>query len=405
MIFWKDYINNQFVDYQQLVNVINNIDSFPLYIKEKKSFDFFVNLLVGIINDEHLVVLDADLSSEEEERLLGFASYSEKRINLIKISSVDMLIEYCLKSTSNITIFTSGTTGRPKAVKQPVKNFLRSVKIGDKFSSNVWAFAYNPAHMAGLQVFFQGFLNLNVFNFVFGAPRTNIFRAIEENSITNISATPTFYRGLIPTEQVFKSVKKLTMGGEQFDDSIARALQKNFPNASWRNIYASTEAGALFISKGNAFIVPEDMNQLIKIKDGSLYIHQTLLGIGDYDLIDNWYATGDLVETLETKPLTFKIIGRQSELINVGGYKVNPHEVEESLMQFPGIKRAKVYGKKNLLLGNVVVAEIETYTEKITEIELKSFLSKNLQEFKIPSLIKQVESISVTKTGKLKRSS
>lgn len=89
-------------------------------------------------------------------------------------------------------------------------------------------------------------------------------------------------------------------------------------------------------------------------------------------------------------------------MVNVGGYKVNPYEVEQALEQHPLIKQAYIYGKANPVLGNILMADIVA-VEPVSERELREFLSPLLQPFKIPRIINFVDSISLTRSGKLKR--
>lgn len=128
------------------------------------------------------------------------------------------VIEALVHSTSEITMFTSGTTGQPKKVVHSIQTLTRSVRRGEKYNNQIWAYAYNPTHMAGLQVFFQAFENLNTLINVFNRTRSEIFNLIKKHSITHISATPTFYRLLLPYERAYSSVIRLTLGGERVMD-------------------------------------------------------------------------------------------------------------------------------------------------------------------------------------------
>ena len=76
-------------------------------------------------------------------------------------------------------MFTSGTTGQPKKVVHSIQTLTRSVRRGEKYNNQIWAYAYNPTHMAGLQVFFQAFENLNTLINVFNRTRSEIFNLIK----------------------------------------------------------------------------------------------------------------------------------------------------------------------------------------------------------------------------------
>ena len=117
----------------------------------------------------------------------------------------------------------------------------------------------------------------------------------------------------------------------------------------------------------------------------------------------DWYATGDLIEVTGHSPFTFHFISRKNELINVGGYKVNPIEVEEIIRLCPGVLDVSVYAKKNAILGNIVCCEIVRNSEDMTELFLREFLRDKLQEFKIPRFVKFVANLQTTRTGKISR--
>ena len=115
---------------------------------------------------------------------------------------MDEIVSAIQTSKSEITIFTSGTTGQPKKVLHNIMTLTRSVRTGDKYKNQVWAYAYNPTHMAGLQVFFQAFENQNTLINVFNQSREYVYQQIKAMNITHMSATPTFYRLLLPFEDV-----------------------------------------------------------------------------------------------------------------------------------------------------------------------------------------------------------
>ncbi len=257
--------------------------------------------------------------------------------------------------------------------------------------------------MAGVQVFFQALLNGNALIRLFGLNSGDIYAEIEKNNITNISATPTFYRLLFPCNRTFKSVKRITSGGEKFDKYLTQQIQTFFPNAKITNVYASTEAGSLFASSNDIFTVKLEYLKLVKIKDNELLIHNSLMGNNEFQKDNEWYHTGDLIEIISESPLTFRFSSRKNEMINVGGYKVNPQEVEEAILMIEGIKNAYVYAKKNSILGNIVCCEVVSENKDIKDAFIRKHLQENIQEFKIPRIIKFVDSISTTRTGKLKR--
>ena len=286
-----------------------------------------------------------------------------------------------------------------------ISSLTRNVRIGKQYAGQIWAFAYNPTHMAGLQVFFQAFENQNTLVNVFGKTRSVIYHQIEEKKITHISATPTFYRLLLPVEKSCNSVIRVTLGGEKSDQHLYKAIGKIFPKAKINNIYASTEAGALFAAQGDCFQIPLAIRDKFKVVEDELLIHKSLLGSSEsFSFTDDFYHSGDLIEWVDWDKGLFRFKSRKNELINVGGYKVNPTEVENAIMSIEGVRQALVYGKANSILGNVLCSDVQLEEDvNLTELDIKKALSSQLQDFKIPRRIKFVEALSLTRTGKLKR--
>ena len=303
-----------------------------------------------------------------------------------------------------VTIYTSGTTGVPKQVSHSFKSITRAAKISVEREEDIWLFAYNAIHMAGLQVFFQAFLNQNTLINAFGYQKEEILQILKQYGVTHISATPTFYKMLLPCTKNYETVKQVTFGGEKFSAPVLKLLYLIFPSAKFTNVYASSEAGSVFSSNGEYFSLKPEMNHKVKIADKELLLHKSLLGSKhEAEITGEWYHTGDIVEIITNNPFVFKFAHRKTEMINVGGSKVNPSEVEEALVTMEGITDAKVYGRPNSLMGNILCADILRNDSNLDEKSVKAFLKGKLLEFQVPRIIKFVENLETTHTGKKKR--
>ena len=391
--------------YDGLLKSLNEGNVYYPYYKTTDVYSYFVNLIKALAASRPLVLLDSDINPSEIDGLDESSVNVAESIIATSFLNMDEVIAAVQRSKSEITIFTSGTTGQPKKVVHSVQTLTRSVRIGDKYKGQIWAYAYNPTHMAGLQVFFQAFENQNTLVNVFNQSRGYVYQQIREKSITHISATPTFYRLLLPFEQAYESVIRVTLGGEKSDLHLYDSIKKIFPNAKINNVYASTEAGSLFAAKGDCFQIPESIKGKFKVVDDELLIHKSLLGSSDsFKFTDDYYHSGDLIEWVDEAKSLFRFKSRKNELINVGGYKVNPGEVEVTIMDIEGVKQAMVYGKANSILGNVLCADVvlEPGVE-LKEGYIKKVLGSQLQNFKVPRRIKFVEEILLTRTGKMRR--
>jgi acyl-coenzyme A synthetase/AMP-(fatty) acid ligase len=405
MTFLTD--NGAIYSYSDLLNAINQSKEYIPMMRTKNLFEYFVNVVKALYASRPLILLDSDINASEIDGVREDDINKTEFIGEFQVTSFAEVVKAIQESQSEITIFTSGTTGQPKKVVHRVSTLTRAVRLGEKYHGQVWGFAYNPTHMAGLQVFFQAFENENTFVNVFNRSRAEVYELIEKYQITHISATPTFYRLLLPYEKPYESVIRVTLGGEKSDQHLYDSINKIFPNARINNVYASTEAGSLFAAKGDAFLIPENIRDKFLIDENSeLLIHKSLLGSSDSFKFDgDYYHSGDLIEWVNQEEGLFKFKSRKNELINVGGYKVNPGEVEEVINSIPGVRQSLVFGKPNSILGNVLVAEVQLEDNvELTELEIRQAIKDQLQDFKIPRKIKFVEEFSLTRTGKLKRS-
>ena len=110
-----------------------------------------------------------------------------------------------------------------------------------------------------------------------------------------------------------------------------------------------------------------------------------------------------LIEYINTHPEFIQPVSRKNEMINVGGYKVNPHELEECIRECQGVIDVYVYAKDSKILGKIVCCDVVRENESITEKMIREQLRQKLQEFKIPRFFKFVEQLNVTRTGKISR--
>jgi len=409
-LFYIDELTKEKMTYNKLISSLKKVKTYNPYCKSESYTNIFVRIVLSMLLGKEIILLDSDFSKEEIKNLTGkntdFKNFDQPITENLENLTLQSLQEHLFlyQDTWKITLFTSGTTGIPKKISHTLSSISRFVKKSERHTNDIWGFAYNPTHMAGLQVFFQALLNGNPIIRLFGMKRENILKNIQQHKVTHISATPTFYRLLLPADHICNSVQRLTSGGEKFDLHTSGLLHHMFPRAKYTNIYASTEAGTLFASKGDIFNIKPGMKNLFKLIDNELYLHRSLMGISEsIQLNGDWYATGDLIKVISENPFTFKFISRKNEMINVGGYKVNPNEVEEAIRTYPDVQDVFIYGKKNRLLGNIICGEVVCRNPEIKETVLRNYLATKLQEYKIPRIITFVDKLQTTRTGKISR--
>jgi acyl-coenzyme A synthetase/AMP-(fatty) acid ligase len=319
-----------------------------------------------------------------------------------KISDPNALRAMVLShSEVEIELESSGTSGPAKMVTQTLANLMRAVVVSPRHGNDVWGLAFNPTHIAGVQVYLQAFANGNTTVNLWGLDPVEAGRRCVEWGVTHLSATPTFFRMLQLSGMLLIGVQSVTLGGEASDGKLVERLRPIFPNARIHNVFATTETGTLLITDGVVFCVPPSMGDLLRVDAGTLRVHQSLLG--RFGMTSEWYDTGDLVEILGSNPLRFRFVGRDHDIINVGGEKVRPAEVQSVLESHPAVGAARVFGKRNSVTGQLLCADVVWRGQVASEPELREHLRRHLPAYKIPRIIRAVERIEMTRTGKAKR--
>ena len=266
---------------------------------------------------------------------------------------------------AGIVLFTSGSTGRPKAALQSIHRFLRKFDRPGK-SFRTLAFLLFD-HVAGLDTLFYTLANGGTVIVTRDRSPPAISRLIDDARVEVLSASPTFLRLLCMAgddgERSLASLKIITYGSEPMDPRTLALLNERFPSCRISQKYGTTETGSPHSAS-------RDNNSLwlklggdgvdVKVVDGELQLRSdsTILGyLNAPSPVDaeGWYSTGDLVE-VDGEWIRFR--GRRSDLINVGGEKVAPSEVERVLLELDFIREAVVSGESNPIMGHVVAASI-----------------------------------------------
>jgi acyl-coenzyme A synthetase/AMP-(fatty) acid ligase len=381
------------ITYNDLINKLNQSAYFYNDYFASNYSDFVANVLLSIVNQQDVILIDyRNFHSKENHSPLA---------NAIEILSLDHLIELIRNSVSQIGIYSSGTEGRPKLIYQSITRLNRSVQIDERYNSSRWAFTYNPSHSAGIQVMLQVIFNkATLFDF-YKCSRAYILSTIDKYQVNYLSGTPTFYRMLQPFDFILNNLDGITFNGEKSTPELISALKNIAPNARIRNVYGSTESGPLMSSEGDVFVVPNRLLDKIKIANNELLIHHSIMS-SSIDSTQEWYSTGDLVEVVETSPLSISFISRKSRVINVGGQNVNPQEIEEVLLNHPDIFEVQVIPRTHPLIENLITAHILKKSIQLTEKDVFDYLKERIAKYKIPRIITFVDEIDIGRTGKKK---
>ena len=242
--------------------------------------------------------------------------------------------------------------------------------------------------------------------------------------MTHILGTPTHWRFALmnPTARAI-SPQYVRLSGEIADQSILDSLRAFYPQARIAHAFASTEAGVAFevgdeLEGFPASLVDGDAGEVVmKVVDGSLRIRSVRTAsrfVGGEAVAlkdaDGFVDTGDIVELRGDR---YYFVGRRGGIINVGGLKVHPEEVEAVINRHPHVRASLVRSRKNPIMGAIVVADVVlreetadvTAADRAAEVkrEILQACRDALAEYKVPAAIRFVPSLDVGTTGKLMR--
>ena len=300
-----------------------------------------------------------------------------------------------------LVLFSSGTSGEPKGAVHDM------VPLLDKFRTRRpgWrtiAFLLFD-HIGGINTIFNTLSNGAALITVEGRTPNAIGAAIEQSKAEVLPASPTFLRMMLLNRVQdrfdMSSLKIINYGTEPMSDSTLEQLRAAFPNARLQQSYGLAEVGILR-SRSKS----DDSNWLTlggesietRVVDGILQVRSPSIMLGYLNAPsplsdDGWFVTGDAVE-VDGEYL--KIIGRKSELINVGGEKVYPSQVEAVIETMDNVAAATIYGEANPLMGSVVcarVALLEPEDPGQLAIRLKRYCRERLPAYQVPVKVAVVE--------------
>jgi acyl-CoA synthetase (AMP-forming)/AMP-acid ligase II len=321
---------------------------------------------------------------------------------------------------SSVTILTSGTTGKPKAARHTWASLCRPVRLTQEAEPAAWLLTYRPYLYAGLQVSLQCFASGATLVNPGTAPLDRVVELMTSERVGCVSATPSYWRQLLifsPPEALSKvKLRQITLGGEAIDQHVLDMLKQAFPKARLVHIYATTELGRCFsVTDGRAGFPAKFLDAVspdgveLRVEDGELQVRSANAMRG-YDALSgvinqaaDWFATGDLVRREDDR---YYFIGRESDIINVGGNKVSPQEVEQVLRAVPGVADVRVYAKSSSIVGQLAAAQIvplcaqDSATVKAAVIEASV---RQLTPQQRPRLIEIVDRIELSEAGKTQR--
>ena len=376
-------------EYKNIIAPITSTSKKEIDGKVKESFS------TKIINLENENLVITNIKSEASHKIIN-----------------DLQTSKC----AGLILFSSGSTGAPKAMIHNLDTLVDS--YGDKKQKQINMLVFLMFdHIGGINTM----LNILSMNATMIIPQNrnadDICKLIEEYKIAVLPSSPTFLNLILINRSYEKydlsSLRMITYGTETMPEGLLNRLKAVFSKVKFLQTFGTSETGIAATSSkssSSTFMKIDDENLEYKIVDNELWLRSKtqILGYLNRSMEsftnDGWFKTGDLVE-LDNEGF-IRIIGRNKEIINVGGQKVLPSEVESVLLGMDEIEDCLVYGEQNAITGQSVSCDVvlkHGIDDSGFKILVRKFCKDKLDNFKIPTRVNVVQKTEFTERFKKSR--
>ncbi|WP_316179666.1 fatty acid--CoA ligase family protein [Bradyrhizobium sp. SZCCHNRI1009] len=377
------------------------------------------------LKGEHLasIIADADIDAIVTDEVRRFDACGVDLVIEVALPQPSAAVVQTVRATEWLML-TSGTSGVPKIVGHTLDGLCGAI-IGDRpvpgEAMPVWATFYDIRRYGGLQIFLRAIVGGG--SMVLSDPGEGLsdhVARLNARGVTHMSGTPSHWRKLLMSGAVEGFAPRyVRLSGEIADQAVLDGLKQAFPGASIGHAYASTEAGVGFAVNDGlegfpATLLGEGRGAVdMKVTDGSLrirskraahaYVGRAAAALTD---TDGYVDTGDMVELRGDR---YYFVGRRNGIINVGGLKVHPEEIEAVINGHPEVRMSRAKSRRSPITGGIVVAEVvltadadPARTEAVRN-EILAACRARLAPHKVPAMIRVVPALDVTPAGKLAR--
>jgi len=335
-----------------------------------------------------------------------------------------------------LILYTSGSLGHPKGVMLTYRHLDIPVRAIDYFlktsSEDIFLCAGVPfSHLGGLDYILSMIWYGATMVLMQRFSPLEFLKNIERHRVTLFWIVPSMYTAILSLKEYDKfdlsSLKYAVVFGAPSSPHLLKKFHKLCPNARLLNGWGMTETSApncvlpldsrkiesigKFAPWMEVKIVDERGRRLKENEVGKLWVRGEGVMVGYYKqpeltrevlTEDGWLKTGDIAKFDEEG--FFYIVGREKDMIKVGGEAVFSPEIEEKIYTHPQVKEVAVIGVSDKLRGEVPKAFIVVKEgERLSERELKIFLKERLAHFKIPHYFEFVNQLPKTRTGKVNK--
>jgi acyl-CoA synthetase (AMP-forming)/AMP-acid ligase II len=328
-----------------------------------------------------------------------------------------LLAQLRLRNAAGLVFFSSGASGGPKAVLHDADCLLAPLSREGVRAPYRLISTMPMAHIGGFDALARCLFAGACLLVPARRDPNAVVDATHPDDPCVLVTTPSFLNLLRITRADFEHVgrrfRMVAYGAEPMPDALLAKLRHLWPNTEFRPRFGTSETGALVVHRRSATTAQfaiDPASAEYRVVDGELWLRNSGRMLGYLNSADSglhqdgWFATGDFVE--QSADGFLRVIGRRTALINVGGNKVHPEEVESALWHVPGVVALRARGEAHAIMGQAVsldvVAEPATAPAELrTRIRVAAL--ERLPAFKRPAAIRFVPGLQTTASGKVVR--
>ncbi len=315
-------------------------------------------------------------------------------------------------------LFTSGTTGRPKLVVHSLAS-LAGTPGPAMQTGPLWGTFYDVRRYGGLSILLRALRGGSLVLSQAGEPPGEFLSRLGAAGVSHLTGTPSHWRRALMLPHIAAIAPGyVRLSGEIADQPILDHLRARFPAARLVHAFATTEAGLAFeVHDGAAGFPPSLLDTPgpvdLRLVDGALQIRSPRTAkryLGAAPPLrdpDGWVDTGDVVQFADGQGRA-RFAGRRGGVINVGGQKLYPEEVEAVINRHPDVRLSRVHPRRSPITGAVVAAEVVLHAAaagrfETVRAEILAGCRAALPAFKVPASLRQVAALPIAASGKLLR--
>jgi acyl-CoA synthetase (AMP-forming)/AMP-acid ligase II len=312
-----------------------------------------------------------------------------------------------------LVLFTTGSTGLEKAAVHDMSAILQRFQRPRPAMRTVPFLLYD--HIGGVNTMLHVLANGGCLVIADERTPDGVLQTVSRHQVELLPTSPTFLNLVLFSEAYqrhdLSSLKLITYGTEPMPASTLRRFNQLFPRLELRQTYGLSEIGILHSksrSSDSLWVKLGGEGFETRVVDGMLEVRAQSSMLGYLNApspltTDGWFPTGDLVD-VDGEYL--RILGRKSDIINVGGEKVFPTEVEGVIAELDNVAEVTVFAEENAIVGQVLCASVWLNSAEEPAIfvaRLKRYCSERLARYKVPVRVSILSTVPSSPRFKKKR--